>query len=93
MKKFGNPCGGANAISDTKYIQLMFWLSMFEHEDRCCVWCVVELRIQERVFMGTGRKPFMDIQPNEAAICDRAANCVLLGRGNKSTAKSQVPYP
>uniref|UniRef100_A0A674CUD2 Si:dkey-65j6.2 n=1 Tax=Salmo trutta TaxID=8032 RepID=A0A674CUD2_SALTR len=41
-----------------------------------------ELRIQERVFMGTGRKPFMDIQPNEAAICvgDRDANCVLLGR-------------
>lgn len=39
-----------------------------------------ELRIQERVFMGTGRNPFMDIQPNEAAICDSATNCVLLGR-------------
>uniref|UniRef100_A0A8C8KAX9 Uncharacterized protein n=1 Tax=Oncorhynchus tshawytscha TaxID=74940 RepID=A0A8C8KAX9_ONCTS len=49
-----------------------------------------KLRIQERVFMGTGRNPFMDIQPNEAAICDRATNCVLLGRGNKSTAKSHT---
>ncbi|KAM4609901.1 pleckstrin homology domain-containing family G member 4B [Polymixia lowei] len=39
-----------------------------------------ELRMQERVFMGMGRKPFMDIQPSEAAICDRAVNCVLPGR-------------
>nr|XP_046200070.1 uncharacterized protein LOC124032067 isoform X1 [Oncorhynchus gorbuscha] len=44
-----------------------------------------ELRIQERVFMGTGRNPFMDIQPNEAAICDRATNCVLLGRAPVSS--------
>ncbi|XP_029975223.1 uncharacterized protein LOC115408541 [Salarias fasciatus] len=39
-----------------------------------------ELRMQERVFMGMGRKPFMDIQPSEAAICDRAISCVLPGR-------------
>uniref|UniRef100_A0A8C7TFK7 Si:dkey-65j6.2 n=1 Tax=Oncorhynchus mykiss TaxID=8022 RepID=A0A8C7TFK7_ONCMY len=39
-----------------------------------------DLRMQERVFNGMGRKPFMDIQPSEAAICDRAVNCVLLGR-------------
>ncbi|XP_078144195.1 pleckstrin homology domain-containing family G member 4B-like, partial [Centroberyx gerrardi] len=39
-----------------------------------------ELRMQERVFMGMGRKPFMDIQSSEAAICDRAVNCVLPGR-------------
>ncbi|XP_067383701.1 pleckstrin homology domain-containing family G member 4B-like [Channa argus] len=39
-----------------------------------------ELRIQERVFMGMGRKPFMDIQPSDAAICDRAISCVLPGR-------------
>uniref|UniRef100_A0A3P8WVS4 Uncharacterized protein n=1 Tax=Cynoglossus semilaevis TaxID=244447 RepID=A0A3P8WVS4_CYNSE len=32
------------------------------------------LRMQERVFMGMGRKPFMDIQPSDAAICDRAVN-------------------
>ncbi|XP_071386233.1 pleckstrin homology domain-containing family G member 4B-like, partial [Centroberyx affinis] len=39
-----------------------------------------ELRMQERVFMGMGRKPFMDIQSSEAAICDRAVNCVPPGR-------------
>lgn len=37
--------------------------------------------MQERVFMGIGNKPFMDIQPSEAAISDRAVNCVLIGRG------------
>lgn len=41
---------------------------------------VPELRMQERVFMGMGRKPFMDIQPSDAAICDRAVSCVLSGR-------------
>ncbi|MEQ2254588.1 hypothetical protein ILYODFUR_005322 [Ilyodon furcidens] len=39
-----------------------------------------DLRLQERVFMGTGRSPFMDIQPSDAAICDRAVGCVLPGR-------------
>ncbi|CAJ1085597.1 uncharacterized protein LOC117820972 [Xyrichtys novacula] len=39
-----------------------------------------ELRLQERVFMGTGCKPFMDIQPSEAAICDRAVSYVLPGK-------------
>ncbi|KAM4738109.1 pleckstrin homology domain-containing family G member 4B-like [Anableps anableps] len=39
-----------------------------------------ELRLQERVFMGTGHSPFMDIQPSDAAICDRAVGCVLPGR-------------
>ncbi|KAM9342480.1 pleckstrin homology domain-containing family G member 4B-like [Pholidichthys leucotaenia] len=39
-----------------------------------------ELRMQERVFMGMGRKPFMDLQPNEAAICDRAVSCTMPGR-------------
>ncbi|XP_073325896.1 pleckstrin homology domain-containing family G member 4B-like [Pagrus major] len=39
-----------------------------------------ELRMQERVFMGMGRKPFMDIQHSDAAICDRAVSCVLPGR-------------
>ncbi|KAI3357275.1 hypothetical protein L3Q82_015731, partial [Scortum barcoo] len=41
-----------------------------------------ELRMQERVFMGMGRKPFMDIQPSDAAICDRAVSCALPGRIN-----------
>uniref|UniRef100_A0A3Q3AK47 Uncharacterized LOC108236835 n=1 Tax=Kryptolebias marmoratus TaxID=37003 RepID=A0A3Q3AK47_KRYMA len=39
-----------------------------------------ELRLQERVFMGMGRKPFMDIQPSDAAICDRAVGRVVPGR-------------
>ncbi|XP_072304886.1 uncharacterized protein KIAA1755 homolog isoform X2 [Eucyclogobius newberryi] len=39
-----------------------------------------EMRLQERVFMGIGHKPFLDIQPSDAAICDRAVNCALPGR-------------
>ncbi|KAM3617688.1 uncharacterized protein V6R79_009684 [Siganus canaliculatus] len=39
-----------------------------------------ELRMQERVFMGMGRKPFMDIQHSDAAICDRAVGGHLPGR-------------
>ncbi|XP_034022917.1 uncharacterized protein KIAA1755 homolog [Thalassophryne amazonica] len=42
-----------------------------------------EVRMQERVFMGIGNKPFIDIQPSEAAISDRAVNYVLIGRENK----------
>uniref|UniRef100_A0A674E662 Quattro n=1 Tax=Salmo trutta TaxID=8032 RepID=A0A674E662_SALTR len=34
-----------------------------------------EIHMQERVFMGIGNKPFMDIQPSDAAINDRAVNC------------------
>lgn len=44
--------------------------------------------MQERVFMGIGCKPFMDIKPSEAAICDRAINCALTGRGEKQ----HIPY-
>lgn len=40
--------------------------------------------MQERVFMGIGNKPFMDIQPSDAAISDRAVNCVLIGRGTSA---------
>ncbi|XP_031132422.2 pleckstrin homology domain-containing family G member 4B-like [Sander lucioperca] len=42
-----------------------------------------EVRMQERVFMGIGNKPFMDIQPSDAAINDRAVNYVLMGRENR----------
>ncbi|CAK6958201.1 uncharacterized protein LOC128355238 [Scomber scombrus] len=42
-----------------------------------------EVRMQERVFMGIGNKPFMDIQPSDAAINDRAVNYVLMGRGEQ----------
>ncbi|XP_029947989.1 quattro isoform X2 [Salarias fasciatus] len=47
-----------------------------------------EVRMQERVFLGIGNKPFMDIQPSEAAISDRAINYVLLGRENKVLSSS-----
>ncbi|RXM94044.1 Pleckstrin homology domain-containing family G member 4B [Acipenser ruthenus] len=40
-----------------------------------------EIRMQERVFMGIGSKPFMDIKHSEAAISDRAINCVPAGKG------------
>ncbi|CAL8234355.1 unnamed protein product, partial [Arctogadus glacialis] len=43
-----------------------------------------ELRMQERVFMGMGRRPFMDIHPSEAAICDRAVPGTLSGRSKHS---------
>ncbi|XP_023811025.1 uncharacterized protein LOC101173699 isoform X1 [Oryzias latipes] len=42
-----------------------------------------EVRMQERVFLGIGNKPFIDIQPSEAAIHDRAINYALMGRENK----------
>ncbi|XP_054641466.1 puratrophin-1-like isoform X2 [Dunckerocampus dactyliophorus] len=42
-----------------------------------------EVRMQERVFMGIGNKPFKDIQPSDAAISDRAVDCGLIGRENK----------
>lgn len=36
-----------------------------------------ELRRQEQVFMGMGSKPFMKIQPSEAAVHDRTITCFL----------------
>lgn len=44
---------------------------------------VPEMRMQERVFMGMDRKPFMDIQPSDAAICDRAVSCVVTDRSKE----------
>ncbi|XP_023664544.2 pleckstrin homology domain-containing family G member 4B isoform X2 [Paramormyrops kingsleyae] len=49
-----------------------------------------ELRIQERVFMGMGSKPFMDIQPSDEAICDRAIKCVPTGRDSKMLPHGRV---
>lgn len=46
--------------------------------------------MQERVFMGIGNKPFMDIQPSDAAINDRAVNYVLMGRGKQILPVKQV---
>lgn len=53
---------------------------------------VSEIRMQERVFMGIGNKPFMDIQPSEAAINDRAINYVLMGRGTQILTVTQFTY-
>ncbi|KAM9829399.1 pleckstrin homology domain-containing family G member 4B-like isoform 3-T4 [Syngnathus typhle] len=39
-----------------------------------------EQRLQERVLMGLGHKTFLDIQPSEAAICDRDVSAILPGR-------------
>ncbi|XP_015220175.2 pleckstrin homology domain-containing family G member 4B isoform X1 [Lepisosteus oculatus] len=50
-----------------------------------------EIRMQERVFMGIGSKPFMDIKPSAAAICDRAVNCVYSGRESKAMSSITVP--
>ncbi|KAJ8400562.1 hypothetical protein AAFF_G00393310 [Aldrovandia affinis] len=49
-----------------------------------------EIRMQERVFMGIGNKPFMDIKPSDAAINDRAVNCVLVGGESKVSTCSGV---
>lgn len=40
-----------------------------------------ELRLKELVSMGVGNKPFLDIQPSEAAISDRAVHCLMKSRG------------
>ncbi|KAJ8359200.1 hypothetical protein SKAU_G00157250 [Synaphobranchus kaupii] len=49
-----------------------------------------EIRMQERVFMGIGNKPFMDIKPSDAAISDRAVNCILTGGESKVSTSSGV---
>ncbi|KAG5836152.1 hypothetical protein ANANG_G00251540 [Anguilla anguilla] len=49
-----------------------------------------EIRMQERVFMGIGNKPFIDIKPSDAAISDRAVSCVLTGGESKVSASSGV---
>lgn len=45
--------------------------------------CVSELRLKEMVSMGVGNKPFLDIQPSDAAISDRAVHCIMKSRGNR----------
>lgn len=32
--------------------------------------------------MGVGNKPFLDIQPSDAAISDRAVHYIMKSRGN-----------
>ncbi|XP_058859474.1 uncharacterized protein KIAA1755-like [Acipenser ruthenus] len=50
-----------------------------------------EVRMQERVFMGIGSKPFMDIKHSEAAISDRAINCVPAGKECKTLPPAILP--
>uniref|UniRef100_A0A3B3X7X6 Uncharacterized protein n=1 Tax=Poecilia mexicana TaxID=48701 RepID=A0A3B3X7X6_9TELE len=40
-----------------------------------------ELRLKEMVSMGVGNKPFLDIQPSDAAISDRAVHYIMKPRG------------
>uniref|UniRef100_A0A8C3RTZ2 Pleckstrin homology and RhoGEF domain containing G4B n=1 Tax=Chelydra serpentina TaxID=8475 RepID=A0A8C3RTZ2_CHESE len=49
-----------------------------------------ELRMQEMVSMGIGNKPFMDIQPSEAAISDRAIDYIMKGTESRSRASIAV---
>ncbi|XP_067327019.1 LOW QUALITY PROTEIN: puratrophin-1 [Anolis sagrei] len=49
-----------------------------------------EIRIQEMVSMGVGNKPFLDIQPSEAAIQDRAIDYIMKGRGARTRASIAV---
>ncbi|KAM9783254.1 pleckstrin homology domain-containing family G member 4B [Neosynchiropus ocellatus] len=49
-----------------------------------------ELRMQEMVSMGIGSKPFMDIQPSDAAISDRAVERLLKGSGSRTRASIAV---
>ncbi|XP_069476696.1 pleckstrin homology domain-containing family G member 4B isoform X2 [Ambystoma mexicanum] len=49
-----------------------------------------EMRMQEMVSMGIGNKPFMDIQPSEAAINDRAIDYIMKGTESRSRASVAV---
>ncbi|KAG7481800.1 rho guanine nucleotide exchange factor 40-like [Solea senegalensis] len=41
-----------------------------------------EMRMKEMVSMGVGSKPFLDIQPSDAAISDRAVDYIMKSRGD-----------
>lgn len=43
--------------------------------------CVSELRRQERLFMGMAWKPFVNIQPRNAAVNNHSTNGDVTGRG------------
>ncbi|KAK5909087.1 hypothetical protein CgunFtcFv8_017090 [Champsocephalus gunnari] len=49
-----------------------------------------ELRLKEMVSMGVGNKPFLDIQPSDAAISDRAVNYIMKSRGARTRASIAV---
>ncbi|XP_055363229.1 rho guanine nucleotide exchange factor 40 [Betta splendens] len=49
-----------------------------------------ETRLKEMVSMGVGSKPFLDIQPSDAAISDRAVHYIMKGRGARTRASIAV---
>ncbi|XP_016522294.1 puratrophin-1 isoform X1 [Poecilia formosa] len=49
-----------------------------------------ELRLKEMVSMGVGNKPFLDIQPSDAAISDRAVHYIMKPRGARTRASIAV---
>ncbi|XP_034018650.1 puratrophin-1 [Thalassophryne amazonica] len=51
-----------------------------------------ELRMKEMVSMGIGNKPYLDIQPSDAAISDRAVHGLMKSRGARSRASIAVSF-
>uniref|UniRef100_F7E158 Pleckstrin homology and RhoGEF domain containing G4B n=1 Tax=Ornithorhynchus anatinus TaxID=9258 RepID=F7E158_ORNAN len=49
-----------------------------------------ELRMREMVSMGIGNKPFLDIEPSDAAISDRAIDYIMKGTESRSRASIAV---
>ncbi|XP_070411152.1 uncharacterized protein plekhg4 isoform X3 [Nothobranchius furzeri] len=49
-----------------------------------------EVRLKELVSMGVGNKPFLDIQPSDAAISDRAVHYITKSRGARTRASIAV---
>ncbi|XP_027136990.1 uncharacterized protein plekhg4 isoform X3 [Larimichthys crocea] len=49
-----------------------------------------EMRLKEMVSMGVGNKPFLDIQPSDAAISDRAVHYIMKHRGARTRASIAV---
>ncbi|XP_035760463.1 puratrophin-1 [Neolamprologus brichardi] len=49
-----------------------------------------EMRLKEMVSMGVGNKPFLDIQPSDAAISDRAVHYMMKSRGARTRASIAV---
>uniref|UniRef100_A0A8C2ZXN2 Quattro n=1 Tax=Cyclopterus lumpus TaxID=8103 RepID=A0A8C2ZXN2_CYCLU len=74
---------GGREVKDswTRDLERILWEQAVHNRD---------VRMQERVFMGIGNKPFMDIQPSDAAINDRAVSCAMMGRGEQSKSVKHV---
>ncbi|XP_047219590.1 rho guanine nucleotide exchange factor 40 isoform X3 [Girardinichthys multiradiatus] len=49
-----------------------------------------EMRLKEMVSMGVGNKPYLDIQPSDAAISDRAVHYIMKARGARTRASIAV---